>query len=407
MPPKGSKRAVQGVAAEAKKKPKLDSMMVGVVDALGQATEIPEDCRAMLEAGVPGCLGPPANERHELQNSMVKWIGETIEGVEARLRQAVDDEAAKVAQAQAAKAEAEKAVGDAKGILEAKDADLVANKTAHKEAAQAVKSAKAGLTEAQAAQKKGDASLAEAGKVKEEFEGVLRDHTGYLKEDDGFDAKTAKTHTTQVMRFAKKLGLDDSLLTALPSACATMPSKRGSFDKMVISEMESSFQTKVTALAEEMNTGAEATASRAAAVTAAEQVVQAAEDVHKDAAAALAAAQTAQGEAASGLQEAEKGSKAKAADQEAAEALKENAEQVLQNFVGYNVLCFSTLRDKVSTPPEEPKPAVEPKPAEAPSPAPATSASPAPAVAEPASPAAAVAESTSPPAGISASPPAV
>merc|ERR550532_1754789 len=114
----------------------------------------------MLEAGVPGCLGQPVNERHELQNSMVKWIGETIEGVEARLRQAVDDEAAKVAQAQAAKAEAEKAVGDAKGILEAKDADLVANKTAHKEAAQAVKSAKAGLTEAQAAQKKGDASLA-------------------------------------------------------------------------------------------------------------------------------------------------------------------------------------------------------------------------------------------------------
>merc|ERR1719325_486908 len=99
---------------------------------------------------------------------MVKWIGETIEGVEARLRQAVVDEAAKVATAEAAKAEAENAVSDATGILEAKATDLAANKTAHKEAAKSVVSAMAGLTEAQAALKKGDVP-SEAKKVKEEF----------------------------------------------------------------------------------------------------------------------------------------------------------------------------------------------------------------------------------------------
>jgi len=175
MAPRGSKRAGQGAAAEASKKPKLDSMMVGVVNALQQASELPEDCRTMLEASVPGCFSPPAIE---LQRLMVKWIGETIERVEARLRQAVDDEDAKVAKAEATNAEAEKAVSDAKGILETKETDLAANKTAIIEAAQAVKSAKAGLTEAQVAQKKGDASLAEAGKRKEEYEGALKDHVG-------------------------------------------------------------------------------------------------------------------------------------------------------------------------------------------------------------------------------------
>jgi len=335
----------------------------------------------MLEAGVPGCLGPPANERHQLQSSMVQWIGETIEGVEARLRQAVDEEAAKVAKADEACKEAENAVSDAKGILEAKDAELAEKKSAKNEAVQAVKSAKAGLTEAQVAQKKGDASLAEAGKHKEEYEGILNNHVGYLKEDDGFDVNRAKTHTTEVMRTAKKIGLDESLLTALPSACTTTPSQRGSFDKMVISELESSFQNKVAALTEEMSTGAEATANRAAAVAGAEQVVQAAEEVQKDAEAALAAAQAAQGEAVAGLQEAEKNKKAKAAEQAAVGELKKKSEQVLERFVGHNVMCFSTLRDKVS------------KPEVAASPAPATSASPA------------AAKSTSPPAPVSASPP--
>jgi len=381
MAPKGSKRAAQGAVADANKKPKLDSKMVGVVEALRQATEIPEDCRTMLEAGVPGCLGPPANERHQLQSSMVQWIGETIEGVEARLRQAVDEEAAKVAKADEACKEAENAVSDAKGILEAKDAELAEKKSAKNEAVQAVKSAKAGLTEAQVAQKKGDASLAEAGKHKEEYEGILNNHVGYLKEDDGFDVNRAKTHTTEVMRTAKKIGLDESLLTALPSACTTTPSQRGSFDKMVISELESSFQNKVAALTEEMSTGAEATANRAAAVAGAEQVVQAAEEVQKDAEAALAAAQAAQGEAVAGLQEAEKNKKAKAAEQAAVGELKKKSEQVLERFVGHNVMCFSTLRDKVS------------KPEVAASPAPATSASPA------------AAKSTSPPAPVSASPP--
>jgi hypothetical protein len=312
---------------------------------------------------------------------MVKWIGETIESVEARLRRAVDDEAAMVAKAEAAKAEAENAVSAAREILEAKDADFAANKTALTEAAQAVQSAKAGLAEVQAAQKEGDASLTEAGRVKEEFEGALKAHMGYLKEDDGFDADTAKTHATQVIGFAKKLGLDASLLTALPSACATTPSRRGSFDNMVVGELESRFQTKIASLVEEMDSGAEASASRAASVRAAEQVLQAAEDVQKDAEASLAAAQTAQGEAGVGLREAETGSKAKAAEQAAAEELKKKAEQVLENF-GYNMLCFTTLRDKLS------------KPAADPSPAPDTSVLPA------------AAESTPPTAAISASPPA-
>jgi hypothetical protein len=314
---------------------------------------------------------------------MVKWIGETIEGVEAQLRQAVDDEAANVAKAEAAKAEAEHAVSDAKEILEAKDADLTANKTAHVDAAQDVFIAMEGLTEAQAAQKKGDAPLEQARKVKEEFEGALKDHVGYMKEDNGFDAKGAKIHTNQIMRLAKKLGLEDSLLTAIPSACATIPSRRGCFDKMVISSLESSFQAKVAALVEEMNADAEATAKRAAVVTAAYFFLQAAEDVHDHAEAAVATAQKAQAEAAAGLRKARKDSKAKAAEQTAAEELKKHAEQVLENFVGHNALCFSTLRDRVS------------KPAEDPSPAPAAPASPA-----------AAAEATSPTVAISASLPA-
>lgn len=380
MAPRGNKRASQAASSDANKKPKLDSMMVAVVDALRQATDIPEDCRAMLEAGVPGSLGPPSNERHQVQNSMVKWIGEALQKAEVRIRQAVDEEAAKVAKAEEACTQAEHEVSNAKGILEEKDADLAKKEETTKASTQDVKSAKAGLKEAQVAQKKGDASLAEAGKHKGEFEGALKDHVGYLKEEDGFDAKTAKTHVAQVMLVAKTLELDDSLLTALPSVCATTPSQRGSFDNMVISELESCFQRKVAALNEEMNTGTEATASRMAAVTAAEQAVQAADNVLTEAEAALAAARTAQGEAAAGLQEAQKGSKVKAAEQAEAEELKKAAEQVLEDFVGYNMLCFTTLRDKVSKPQGD----VSPAPATSASPTAAKSMSPNAAISPPA-----------------------
>jgi len=387
MAPKGSKRqgpkrASQAATSEANKKPKLDSTMLGVVEGLRQATDLSEGCRAMLEACVLTCLGSPANERHEVQSSMVTCIGEALEEAEIRLRQVVDDETAKVAKAEEACKQGEHDISNAKGTLEVKNTDLAEKEDARNAALQSAKSAKVALTEVLTAQTKGDASLAEAGKHKGEFEVALKDHVGYLKEADGFDAKIAKTHANQAMRIAKKLELDNSLLTALATACATAPSQRGSFDIMVISELENSFQRKIDALTEEMNTGSEATASRMAAVTAAEQVVQAADSVTKEAEAALAAARTAQAEAAAGLREAEQGSKVKAAEQTEAEESKKAAEQVLENFVGNNMLCFSTLRDKVSKPEGDA------------SLAPDTSAPPA------------AAESTSPDASISVPPPA-
>lgn len=343
---KTAKRAAAALPAPAEKRAKQDPLMAGIADAIGQAKDLPDSCRTMLLAAVPGCLGTPSEERHECQTALVSWIGEVVDGVRAGLQESLDEADAAEARAAEAKAGLDGKAADAKASLQERDEEVSAKGAALKDAREATVGAKAALAEALEGQKAGDARLVEAEEEKKGLEEALEQRIAQLKEVEGFQAQAAEAHLAVLMPIAKRLALDDSLVVALPAVAARPPSSRGAFDCMVLDQLEASLHGQVAKLASELDAGAPAAADRAASAAAAQDELKVAEDAERAAADALAAANGAQADAAVALREAEAAVDAFVSGRKAEVKAREAKAFALQNFGGYNAECFATLRDR-------------------------------------------------------------
>merc|ERR1712124_22093 len=87
-----------------------------------------------------------------------------------------------------------------------------------------------------------------------------------------------------------KLTLDESLLSALPSSCVKLKDQRGSFDIVVLSELEKAFSTKIAELASLLEAEEPAAADRKAKVDAAHSDYDQKKDAQKEAVSAFEAA---------------------------------------------------------------------------------------------------------------------
>mmetsp|Transcript_114627 Transcript_114627/g.319192 ORF Transcript_114627/g.319192 Transcript_114627/m.319192 type:complete len:354 (-) Transcript_114627:126-1187(-) len=352
MAPKGTKRSPKAVASPEPKKAKADPLLVGVLDALRQAEGLPEGCRAMLAAGAPAGLGTPVAERHELQAMLVSWIGEVVDGTKAKLQEALDEADEEEKGAEVKKQGLEGKVADAKAALEAEDASVATKESEMNEATKAAEAAKAALAEAQEKQKQGDAKMMEATKEKEGLEQALDKDFMVLKKEEGFQVPQAEKSVQALTPIAKRLSLDQSLRVAMPAVAAKLPAERGTFDHLVLDQLEKALTSKVQELREQLEAGKPAMEERASAVQAAQSSSNAAEERQQAASAALAAAREQRGQAATALSEAEAAVAAFVAGRGAAKAAREEKDAALQNFIGYNVECFTMLRDKAAAPAE-------------------------------------------------------
>mmetsp|Transcript_100502 Transcript_100502/g.299878 ORF Transcript_100502/g.299878 Transcript_100502/m.299878 type:complete len:356 (-) Transcript_100502:212-1279(-) len=344
MAPAKSNKRTSKAAGPAAKKAKPDLNLVGVLHAIRQA-DLPAECRAMLEAGVPACLTTPANERHELQVKMVSWVERVFDDLQTKLGDAVATADAEVASATTKKAELESKVTEAKEVAsakaevaKAKDSELAATR-------QAVKEAKTKASAAVAAQKSGDSELRTATDAKEKLEAALTEHVGFLKTNEGFDAKQATSHTKKLTPIVKQLMLDESLLTALPSAATQAPSKRREFDRMVIDQLEAGIQGRVDELTATLKEGEAGMAERAGVVAAAQKEVEEAQEAQGTASSALAAARDDETAASTALNDAHAALDAGTSELATATTAKEEKAFAFDNFKNYNVECFKLLRD--------------------------------------------------------------
>jgi len=278
----------------------------------------------------------------------VSWVGDVIAGVQERLNAELTAAEEALATAERTRAELRQREAEAVAALTQRQEAVKAKEAELASRSEVVQTAKIQLSEAKEAQRIGDASLVETRKDKEVLDAALEGNVRPLKEADAFKAEDAEGHVSALMPLAKKLGLEDSLLMALPSACTCPPVRRGSFDSMVIDQLEESLKKRVAGLVDILDGGAGAAGEREAAVAAAQQALDRANGVQQAAAAELAEAQAEQlrgaealmaAEAAQGAQASELGAAAEARDGKAAE---------LQNFGGYNLECFNALRDKAA-----------------------------------------------------------
>jgi len=330
------------------KKPKLDPLLTGVVDAIRQAEGLTEACRSMLTAGVPGCFATPADERHEHQAMMISWISRIMDGVKSKLQEAVDTADADEAVADEKKKELEVKVEEAKAALSAEGEAVTAKEASLKEASDAAAAAKTELREREAAQRQAGAGVEKAAKEKAALDNVLEQDVAFLKKEEGFDPKEAAKHMKTLVPIAKRMGIDESLMVALQPAAAKLPAERGAFDNMVLGELEGAIQKKADELGEQLKAAEPAREEQAAAVSAAKSSLEAAEETRTAAATALTTAQAQQSQAADALKDAESALQAFTKERKTAVTAREEKAAALQNFIGYNVECFQMLCNKAA-----------------------------------------------------------
>merc|ERR1712060_181399 len=194
----------------------------------------------------------------------------------------------------------------------------------------------------------GDASLVELEKDKKVVLEALGEHVSALKEDGEWEVTEAKKHLDVLLSLIKRLAFDESLINALPSACNKKPSDRGCFDVTVFYQLECNLNSCVAGFDEALSSGAPASAERAAAVAAMQKVLQEAQEEHQCAAEEFDTAHDAHREAISMLETAEARCAAYLPEYTCLLREREEKASKLKDFQNYNMLCFTTLRNKMA-----------------------------------------------------------
>jgi len=343
-PKKGTKRTDSKAAVPAAKKPKADPMVAGVVEALEQAADLPEGCRKMLVACMPHCFGTPNDERHACQEDAVRMIGEVLQGVETTLQKAADDEGAKVTDIEASKTGLQAAVTEAETALAAAAEDVKSKTATLAEAAKAMQAAKASVKDAESAQRAGDASFQQAQQSKAALDKGIETDLRAILEGEG----APEQHYQALLPLLTDLGLDESLMSALPSSCKKAAADRGAFDSMVLEQLGARLKEQAASLAKTVEEGAPAAKERASVVEGARAEFDVAVEAQKKAADALEGARAGERAAADGVKAAAQRLAAFEPEYNQATKVRDEKAAAVENFRAYNVTCFEQLRNQAS-----------------------------------------------------------
>jgi len=364
MAPKGLKRPA-GAAAASAKRGKGDPMLKSVQKTIEGADFLPENCRAMLVAGLSSYLGVCSDERHEFQNRFVNHIAQLMAQSKTKMEEALKAEEENVKSLEGSKSSLDAKVADAAAAAAAMQDATVAKTNASVEANGAVASAKATLSEKKKAKKVGDAEAADDA-LKAEHESLTSVISGTLAQILSGDMhEDPLAHYNALKPLLPLLKLDDALMAALPTACGKKTEERGAFDQMAIEALKTKMTEKCEELAKQIQEAAPAAEARATAVTDAENGLSSAIEQQAAAKKDLASAKEAEHQADADLKAAKAEVHSYAPTFDKATAARDEKSIALQQFVEYDMMCFETLKEKKTKQPE-PEPATEEPAAAAP-----------------------------------------
>jgi len=322
-----------------------------VVEALQHPLiDVSDSARDMLIASVLKGICVPVNQRHEFQNSYVEMLAQTLQGVLSQLKMKVETGTEEVSRIEAAKTELQAQVSASDEALQKALETESKGKEDFAEATGAARAAQTKLSELEKLRSEGDAAHDAAKKEKAQIEAALTEEFRVLR--DGTDGDEAKAHYKKLEQVAKSSGMENSLLRVLPNSILKPPSKRGSFEAMVVVKLEEGLTKRCTALAEQIQQGEPAAAERQAAVEGAMKELEAAKvheektaEMYRETQTALKACQDAKKEADQKVEEAEP-------TLQSAKKVLQEASVELENYQNYNWTCFEDLKDHRLTEPE-------------------------------------------------------
>lgn len=320
-----------------------------VAEALVEASEVPKVFLEALAKNLPGTLGVRPDAREPLQERVVAMVGEILASVEADLqaRVAATEVAAKEAeqaQAVAAAAEASAAEERNKRAEESKQA-----RAALEEAATALKTAREEVHESDKIKKDLEGPLAVAAEQRRRTDAARKDLYTPLKE--GVVApESVNAALASLEAFAKAADFDVSMRTSCPSALSKAPGDRGTFDLMVLEQLEGEFDKRLAALDEKISGGQASISESEAKVEAAAAAVVASGERQSSCQAIVKAAAAAKGEAEAAWKSAKVANKASKEMLEATVS-HEHAKADLLKFQEGASVSFKELKDPPVEPP--------------------------------------------------------
>lgn len=359
MPSKNIKRSATPTA-KMNKKLRLDCDQI--VKALREEKDLPQNESRLVAQLVPHSLGVYSDERHEFQAKAVEMVGDTLDRIVRKLKAAAEEATAKVSGRDAEKAAREKAVIDHSNKLAATKGEAAMKEAAVFQADLKLKQAK---QEFAACQKTLPVPMREhkdAITKRSELEQVLTQRVLPLK----VVCATSKS-IQELVKLLRKFGVDESLLSVLPSILSKDPGERGDFGTVSMVNLENALTAKL----QELTADVETIAPRVATCNAAVEVAQAAFDVAKNelqkSKEALKEVEDAIRTAEAELQRATRSNDNLERDMKETEASSMQHEKRLAAFYAGPMKAFTSLKSLTAPPP----PVVEPVPGAAENPPPA------------------------------------
>lgn len=273
------------------KRSKVDPIFADIIATLQGAEELNEQCREMLIAFAAPSLSTPKSDRHDVQQLGVRMIGETLKEHYTKLLEAVATAQKVLSVFEGSKNELLQCFEDAKILLEKRQDAKMTAQAAHTEAKASVEAAECALSEVQDQKRKGDDTIAALEKSKTDINAVYLEHfKAPMEADEG-------PHHSFLKPFIENLGLEESLINALPSSCLKPKEQRGGFDDLVLASLEKALLGKIATLEQSLADEAPGDSERKAAVACAQEALEGKMLAEKTAADNLETATSAQREA--------------------------------------------------------------------------------------------------------------
>jgi septal ring factor EnvC (AmiA/AmiB activator) len=259
------KRANQGGAKVAAKKTKVDPALALVMDTVKKANHLPEQCRVMLSSMLPFSLAPASEERGEAQQKVVNMVEETLQTLNKDIASQVSAEEGKLEESKNSMAELVAAVTAAEAQLAEQTASTEAAQAALSEATEAKGNSFTVLEAKKLEHKTSSDNLASMQKEKSDLEEAFQAH--FLAPMENGSGPSYK----ELKPFLAKMNLEASLYNTLPGACAKSSEDRGSFDTVILQQLEQAIRGKISSLTESVTAETQVVAQHEAAVAEAQQ----------------------------------------------------------------------------------------------------------------------------------------
>jgi DNA repair exonuclease SbcCD ATPase subunit len=337
------------VKAAAKKAKVVDAGFASIGDALMEAEQLPERVRTMLVQMLPHTLHFGSDERHDLQSLAVDMVEESMSGRKAALEANATAEEHALATLKASESTLGTTVDTAESALSAQKEVAQAKKTALAEAKVATKDSDKSLKEKRAAVKDGANNAEKMQKEKAGIEQAFAEH--FQPMVDGGDGKA---HLKKLEPFLQKIDIESTLLKALPSSVAKAKEARGTFDHLVLEQLQKAFDVKIASLGAAVEGEGPAAAQREADLQAAEKDHEAKQVAQTQAAAESEAADKEQTERQAALTAAKDAVENFQPQVEEVEGRLSNARTALAEFEAGPLVNFKTYKTRVAAVPEEP-----------------------------------------------------